>query len=31
MAKFDDDYYEDDDDDDDNDYDFSPVSFYRVQ
>lgn len=30
MAKFDDDNYEDDDDDD-NDYDFSPVSFYRVQ
>lgn len=30
MAKFDDDDdYEDDDDD--NDYDFSPVSFYRVQ
>lgn len=31
MAKFDDDDYEDDDNDDDNDYDFSPVSFYRVQ
>lgn len=30
MAKFDDDDYEDVDDDD-NDYDFSPVSFYRVQ
>lgn len=29
MTKFDDDDYEDDDDD--NDYDFSPVSFYRVQ
>lgn len=31
MAKFDDDDDYEEDDDDDNDYDFSPVSFYRVQ
>lgn len=31
MAKFDDDDDYEDDDDDDNYYDFSPVSFYRVQ